>query len=499
MPKILGISSSLRNARWGLGSSVLINTLKDIKDEDGLYAFLKNQSDIHIENFIKAGRNRKDPFISIYCNLKKQKGDRGLSNSEVALTAALWAIQKKGVEIEHLSLSEFFQFTGKQVNIDYLKERLIKADAILLSGPVYFGDRGSLAQELISLIRSDGKLRRILKGKLYGGISVGAKRNGGQETTLIYQILDMVSLGFLAVGNDSDTTAQYGGTCHAGDIGTMYKDKYGLDTSKGTGRRLANLLINLHQKKELRGVPKVLFLLLQDTNDLAKRNIYDLIERCSSSMKASVLDLKIDNIYRCIACDICPKEIGVDEVYRCIIGAKNDAFSKYHNILLNSDAIVPVAASVHDYSSVKTVYQLFIERTRYLRRGDYALSDRLTAPLVFEEIGASEFLSLRMITSLIRHHLVISKPMIGYIHKGKVLNSEQLIVELEEFCKNAARITEARLSSGFSSKKETRYLPVGYILGSEKENDEKIIKKRENMVESRIQKMKSEAMQRLII
>ena len=38
---------------------------------------------------------------------------------------------------------------------------------------------------------------------------------------MIYQLHDMMDLGFLGVGNDYETTSQYGGTGHAGDIGTM--------------------------------------------------------------------------------------------------------------------------------------------------------------------------------------------------------------------------------------------------------------------------------------
>ena len=59
-----------------------------------------------------------------------------------------------------------------------------------------------------------------------------AKRNGGQETTLVYQLIDMINLNMLGVGNDSASTSQYGGTVVAGDVGTMAKEIHIASASK---------------------------------------------------------------------------------------------------------------------------------------------------------------------------------------------------------------------------------------------------------------------------
>ncbi len=239
--KILGISASLRNARRGFGSDSLINDIMEAKSQEQLNVYLKQEAAEHLQNFIKAGREEKLPFDKLYTNLKKLKGHKGLSNSEVALVAALWSAKELGAKIDHLSLSEYFSEVKKSKNIDDLKEKLINSDGIIISTPVYFGDRGSLSQTLIDLIRNDSELNNKLKNKIYAGLAVGAKRNGGQETTLIYQLIDMINAGLLGVGNDSETTSQYGGTGHAGDIGTMPEDDYGLETSMGTGRRIARV------------------------------------------------------------------------------------------------------------------------------------------------------------------------------------------------------------------------------------------------------------------
>ena len=42
LPKILGISASLRNARWGVGKS-LVESLNSLQDENELLEFLKEE------------------------------------------------------------------------------------------------------------------------------------------------------------------------------------------------------------------------------------------------------------------------------------------------------------------------------------------------------------------------------------------------------------------------------------------------------------------------
>ena len=273
MAKILGIAASLRNARYGAGGSSLIKQLQSYENEDNLRSFLSDQARVHLQQFVDSGRAEGLPFDQTYKRLRSLRGDQGLSNSEVALASALWSAWREGCEIEHLSLGEYFPATGVNRRTDELKSRLRDADGILLSTPVYFGDRGSLAQDLIDLIRDDQQLKEDLRDKLYAGIAVGAKRNGGQETTLIYQLFDMIRLGLLGVGNDSDTTSQYGGTGHAGDVGTMAADGYGLDTSSGTGRRIAKVaqILELGRAAEHQGPDRVLFWVLQDRDNIALR------------------------------------------------------------------------------------------------------------------------------------------------------------------------------------------------------------------------------------
>lgn len=495
-PKLLGIAASLRNARWGAGCRQLIDTLKDLPDRSGLDAFLTKESELHLENFIQAGRRDGKSFLEIYRNLRKSNGEVGLSNSEVALAAALWAARNEGVNIDHLSLSEHFTASGDLRRADELRSRLLQADGLLISGPVYFGDRGSLAESLVNFIARDAELRTALAGRLYGGIAVGAKRNGGQETTLIYQMIDMMGLGMIAVGNDSDTTAQYGGTGHAGDIGTMHKDRYGIDTSMGTGRRMAKVLDILHSGQRLADVPRVLFLVLQDADGIALRETHAIIARLGPRIKATVINVVDQNIKRCIACDICPTNIDLDDVYRCIIKSGGDDLSDLHRDLLFHDALVPVVASPRDRSRVVGNYQTFIERSRYLRRGDYVWSDMVVAPLSFvNSIGYNSY-SVRMMTSFLRHHTVMTKPIVGHLVDGALSNMDDLLADFRAVLAVADRVTAGRLVRVRSH--DLRYKPVGYILSTHKDAEDEKMQQRRAMIEERTFYLQQQAQARLL-
>ncbi|MDY7001967.1 MAG: flavodoxin family protein, partial [Thermodesulfobacteriota bacterium] len=229
-PFILGFSASLRNARSREGSKELVRDLAGLKDREALHAYLVKQGNLHLDQYFQAGRKNGVPYDEMYKALKKMGGRKGLSNSEVCLAAALWGACDAGMDVDHLPLADYFKADGTVTGWDEIRESLLRADGVLISTPVYFGDRSSLSQSLIEMIRRDKELREGLKGKIYGGLAVGAKRNGGQETTLIYQMHDMMDLGLLGVGNDFETTSQYGGTGHAGDVGMMPKDDYGIGT-----------------------------------------------------------------------------------------------------------------------------------------------------------------------------------------------------------------------------------------------------------------------------
>lgn len=496
MARVLGISASLRNARFGYGSELLCKEIHSLKTKEELVDFLKKQTKIRIDEFIKSGRDQNKSFDIIYNNLKKLKGDRGLSNSEAALTAGLWGALQQGAEIDHCGLSSYFPASGRNRKIEQLRIKILISDAILLSGPVYFGDRGSLAQSFIEFLTKDEECRKHLVNKVYGGITVGAKRNGGQETTLIYQLIDTTNMNMLAVGNDSETTSQYGGTAKAGDVGTLADDNEGIDTSIGTGRRIAHIsrIMEKTRNLSLKGKVRVSIWLLQDSSDSRGKNYIsqfcrNINEQCDY-VNFRVMDFTREEIYRCIACDICPTDVGPPEDYRCIITAKNDLFVKYHQELINTDAILLAAYSPIDRRNIHSVYQQFIERTRYLRRDDYVFGDVLVAPFVISEVGANQNLHIRMLTSMIRHHTVLHHPIIGFEHENVLLNWEAVNRQGLSFVKNALYLSRGKLNTPIEEMIRTFYNPIGYRISMEKANEDFVSGKKEQFFNDRMSKLK---------
>ncbi|MEW6470019.1 MAG: NAD(P)H-dependent oxidoreductase [Bacteroidota bacterium] len=496
--KILGISGSLRNARRGRGNQSLVSDLMALKTSEELDTYLALQAGYHLENFLEAGRKEKLPFDQMYANLKKQKGDKGLSNSEVALAAALWSAKELGAEIDHVSLSEYFLETSKKKNLEEFLEKLLSADGFIISTPVYFGDRSSLPQSFLNMIKNDKGLQEKLKDKVYAGIAVGAKRNGGQETTLIYQMLDMLNCDMLGVGNDSETTSQYGGTCLAGDIGTMPKDRYGLDTAMGTGRRIARVvnMLKMAKDKNLNGKHRISFWLLQDKNNEGLNYILKLIAS-HKDIDARIIDMSSKNVIRCLACDICPTHIGIDEEYRCIIKNPNDDVKDFHKELLWADAVIPVSYSAVERRGVMSNYQRFMERTRYLRRGDYVFSDVISAPIVIDEIGSNENMHIRMITSMVRHHTILSKPIIAYKYDNRVVNQPEVEQDFVRLNEQIRKVAKSRLLAYSSGVNHLKYKPVGYVLSALKDAEDEKLLKRSEMIEDRIKKTSDLAKERV--
>jgi len=161
--------------------------------------------------------------------------NKGLCNSEIALASAYHGIKEYTSDIEYQRLNNSY-FPDL---IDKIKE----ADGIIFGTPVYFGHRNSLLDELISFIPEG-----ILLDKVCGVVSVGAKRNGGQETTNVFTMWDLMGKGALCV-NDGAPISQFGGTGIAGKLGDMKKDKTGLEQCFGLGQRVAHVADIIKQEK----------------------------------------------------------------------------------------------------------------------------------------------------------------------------------------------------------------------------------------------------------
>jgi multimeric flavodoxin WrbA len=482
-PYILGFAASNRSTLSVADEQILTEKIS-VELKEGNF-------DIHDPSSDGVSRS-----IELAGTLKKGIKAEALTNSEIGLIVALTAAKAQGAEVELLSLKNILRHPSK--TISRISEKLAGCDGIILSSPVYFGDRSSMVQRFLELLYHHQDLADQIAGKVFSGVSVGAKRNGGQETLLIYQLLDFLELGVFGVGNDAKSTAQYGGTCTAGDIGTVLADEYGIFTSKGVGRRVAytTKLLAHAQGYRLKDKLKIGFLILQDSGGMGKKLLADLIEPNLGAIEPHIFDIALSQVEPCRACKYCPPDFGKDSDYHCIIKADKDFFVKHHAQLVSMDAIVPVIVSPYDKRNFRSQYQSFVERMRYIRRSDYIFSNYPFMPLVFEEINANQNFHIRAITSFIRHEMIIMRPLVGIVQQLKLINPEYVNKTFIEFIEKSIKLTIGRFIIASNENCYSSYNPVGYTLKYDRDYSNDKLRIREESAKIRYLKLQESMLQR---
>lgn len=397
---------------------------------------------------------RNEPFLYEY--IEHMGREKKVSNSEGSAIAAAFGAFQQGVDVRYLRLNDYFTRTGKRRNINQLFEILEQADGMIFTLPVYFGDRSSLFHEFIE----QWQAKKIdFKGKVFGFISVGAKRNGGQETTNVYGMQSVTELGGLVVGN-GPPTSQFGGTVVGGNIGTMENDYFGIMTSYGTGSKVAESikLLNIGRTKSKKNDKKIkiTFFILQDSKSKLESHIKSVINQANiKNVDFKLLNLTDYTFHRCYACNVCPCR-DVRGEYRCI--NPKDDMKKLHNKIIKNDGIILAALCKKDLAKVKSVYQIFIERTRYIRRDDFKLTNILTTAFSLNELGTHCLFNLRVLTSFLRHNTIIHKGMSNYQHKGEIIDCGSVPI-LKSFVDYARYISIGREKIDI---RPTHYDPIGY-------------------------------------
>ena len=174
-------------------------------------------------------------------------------NTSFLIKEALKSAEEEGAETEFISLSdkelnpciacEVCKQEGECVIMDDINEILEKmkeADGIIIGSPVYFG--GVSAQTKMLFDRSRPcRIGFKLKNNIGGAISVGASRNGGQETT-IRQIHDFMLIHSMIVVGDKEPTAHYGGTGVGGAVDACENDEAGINTARNLGKKVAEVV-----------------------------------------------------------------------------------------------------------------------------------------------------------------------------------------------------------------------------------------------------------------
>jgi len=335
-----------------------------------------------------------------------------VSNSEALLLSAMWGAANEGAEVELI----------------YPGDPIPKFDGVVLSTPVYFGDRSSILHDFINNVD--------LKDKAVGVVSVGAKRNGGQETTNIYALYDCLDKGAVITGN-GPPTAQYGGTGWAGNKTAIVNDDFGIKTSYGTGRQVAKLS-EILKAAESDKTPNIMFVVV--TKELVDMK---LIESFKGS-NVEVVDITSNYIRRCVACPICPNG-DLKKDYKCII--TNDDMAKVHGPLLHADCIIFVSGT-ND-----TNFQVFMERCRFIRRDHFELSERMYSS-VSKTTSVTDILPLRIMTNMLRQNM-FGLPFFKEYKGHRNITIPTYVKMIEKYTKKSITVRQA-------SGTDFKYTAVGY-------------------------------------
>lgn len=394
-----------------------------------------------------------------------QAEGRVLSNSEILAGAALLGARRAGVEVDYFPLRHLFPAVDGRVfelkgeplddaslwctdtlNIreEAFAELLAALDdsrGVVLSTPVYFGDRSSVANKFLQM----ASVRRRVADKVYGVVSVGAKRNGGQETCNVYSLYEMLNHGALGVGNGMPTS-QYGGTAVGGSRGMVLGDEWGLLTAFGTGERVAQVarIVNAVPQPLVAQNCEIAMVVTMDTRECTlQAYVRDLAEQVRATLPGvtfSIVSLVDNDIYRCLGCERCPR--GPQEgPAQCVIRDPEDYLESVRKILVRADGIVICGLNPKRFGDMVTRYQVFTERMRFMRRNHYELSNKLVAGLCYHQFGATinPIHSLKVVTSYIRHNTIMHRPIEVFDHGGRILASGLDV--LQKFCHAAFRIS----------------------------------------------------------
>ena len=387
-------------------------------------------------------------------NRKIEQIGKIYSNSDIAIAHSLLGAKRYGAKIELVCITDIFEHKKLDIYYDLMSyesiddideidslslddnkfhellKKVEECDGIVLGTPVYFGDRSSIANKFLQLTQK----YKTLKDKAFGVVSVGAKRNGGQETANIYTLQEAMAQGAVVVGN-GPKTAQYGGTVWAGDAGKAIGDDFGLETCYGVGRQVGQLseILKKGNAQKLEKKLKVTFLLTMDTTDKKYEAILsEYISKIDiSKVEVTIYNLINDTIYRCIACNVCPSpkmmEKSKDEEYpyHCVVQTKKDNMKQIQEQLVESDCIVFVGVNTHDDLIYR--YQAFMERTRFIRHDDFELTNIPAIGMLINELGATnnQIHNVKVLTSFIRHNTFFLKPLDLILHNNKVIYQDE--------------------------------------------------------------------------
>ncbi|MBI4776567.1 MAG: NAD(P)H-dependent oxidoreductase [Deltaproteobacteria bacterium] len=399
--------------------------------------------------------NRKLPqlksFAGVYEHIYSLSSKNSISNTEGIVIAASFGAMEQGCDIDLFRLVDLFpREPDRPISPDAcpsLESSIRACQGLIIGTPVYFGDRSSLVESAFDLIAGLGYLP--LKGKVAGFVSVGAKRNGGQETTNVLGLQVCLSLGANLVGN-GPPTSQYGGTAVAGNPGAILDDNFGLQTSYGTGSRVAVLsqILPIHELPSYK--PRVMVLYPKRPTVEIQERIEHLV---SVNAEIDAVFLEDFKLGRCLGCIACPNPTPNESV--CV---QTDDMVEIRERMLRSEGMLIVDAPGRRIDGAK--YQIFVERTRSMRRNNFELSNLPIGLIQFSSVFSGSLFFLRGTNFALRHNAI----MIGPGFRGTPPNhrcddNDELAGYIDHFVDQVIRYRPMRLDC----LSNLRYEAVGYL------------------------------------
>jgi len=242
-------------------------------------------------------------------------------------------------------------------------------------------------------------------------------------------------------------------------------DTFGLSTSRGTGQRVGILSKILSQDNT--GYKKKVKILVIITCKDNNGKIIDRI-RClpfSQNVEVDILDITENNILRCRACPICPAG-DIKKKYTCIIPPmsksqkKGDDMKMIHDRMIRADFII--IAHANGSNTGKDNFQVFLERTRFIRRNNFELAN-MGFSVYAESDQLTDIFILRGMTSFLRHNVFLLGPFYSSLRTKNSLAWEN--INLDTF---ASRIEEFAIKSKLTKFDgidtfDSSYVPIGYM------------------------------------
>ena len=414
-----------------------------------------------------------------------------ISNSDGALISAFFGAKHFDCDFLSFNLRDIFNLSNKNLNKfsrnkKLLIENIKKADGILISTPVYFGDCSSYVYELFNLINEEDKeCYNIFNNKTVGILSSGAKRNGGQETTNIFTLFEFFRLGANIIGN-GPPTSQYGGTIWAGDKGAMAEDSLGIETAIGTGKKMGEILnilnpSNIEKLKKnsnnnhlnlaliLPGEKLLFEKIKQEIKNFIEKIFNATFEKNRISLTLSYIDIERENenIKRCLGCNECPP---AKNNFDCII---DDKIRNFREILLNSDSIL----FINYLRKTKDIdtwinFKVFFERTRHLRHNNFELTNKPVGIITVTDenyVSENNLSNVKFITYFLRHNTIcIGPPAFAFLNSS--LDLTDISDKSNELFYNSAKTMLSKLFklsymikfADCKNSKTPLYIPYGF-------------------------------------